>query len=151
MKLLTVLNLILILFVCRLVFGVSFQDSFEDLSEKSFSSQEFDYGKSTDTRRNSKGGYDYYSSDNRLLGHSEENRYKGYNYYDDRGNKIGSIREIREGMYTVYNSENAKVGALEKLPSKKYFYRSFFEQKPSELDTIPGGDIGSLTPQDLFR
>jgi len=121
-----------------------FSASKDTLSANGFSSERADYGQLTNTRKNSTGGYDYYSQSNTFLGHSESNFNNGYNYYNSEGNKIGSLKEDSEGSYTLYNANQTAIGRVTLSPSKKFIYQPYFSQNMSSLETIPGEDLGSI-------
>ena len=98
-------------------------------------------------------GYEYFDSNDNLIGHSERNSDGGYTYYDVFGAQIGRTELNEEGNYIIYNEQNVVIGELENLPSKKYRHRPSFKEDITELDVRPSEDedIGALNPSQIFE
>ena len=135
---------LIIFIICGLFIPATFSQQF-DTTTKGISKGDF-YSQKTSS------GYEYFDSEDNLIGHSERNPDGGYTYYDAYGAQIGSIERDEEGIYTIYNDKNAEIGTLEELPSKKYRYRSSFREDINEFDVRPSEeeDIGALNPSQLF-
>ncbi len=139
------MKILIIFIICSIfalnTFGQRFETASEGMSEENFYSQK------------TASGYEYFDSNDNLIGHSESDGYGGYNYYDASGSKIGSIQPDEEENYIIYDAQNVEIGILEALPSKKYRHRPSFEGGFREFDVRPSDeeDIGTLNPFQLFE
>ena len=136
---------LIIFLICVVFIPMAFSQRFDTVtggaSESDFYSQK------------TPSGYEYFDSNDNLIGHSERNPDGGYTYYDAYGAEIGRTERGEEGNYTIYDGQNVAISELENMPSKKYRYRPSFREDISEFDVRPSEeeDIGALNPYQLFE
>jgi len=102
------------------------------------------------TKKNKKGGYDFYSASGEKVGYSTQKRRSGaVEFYDAKGNKRKVLKKSRRGKskddYTVYSADGAKEGALSKKTDGTFSYQD--EESGQIIITMPGAkdDVTSLS------